>query len=137
MDRLYEKLCRILEEMDQKDKLSASDVQIIDWVTHAKKSMLCIKEMEDNYSEDDGMSSMSSRSYRSSREGGSSRASRASRARSGRRDSRGRYSGEESYTYSREGRNEMIDRLEELLEEAPDEQSRQTILKLIREMESV
>lgn len=133
MDRLYEKLCKILEEMDQKDKLSASDVQIIDWVTHAKKSMLCIKEMEDNYSEDDGMSSMSSRSYRSSRNGGSSR---ASRARSGRRDSRGRYSSEESYTYSREGRNEMIDRLEELLEEAPDEQSRQTILKLIRELES-
>lgn len=138
MDRLYDKLCKILEDMDQKKDLSVSDVQIIDWVTHAKKSMLCIEEMEGGYSEDGGGSSR--RSYRSSYngmsgEGGSNRSSRRS---SYKRDSMGRYAREGgSYGYSRDGgRYEMIDQLEVMLEQAQDEQTKQSIQKLIRELES-
>lgn len=127
MDKLYDKLCEVLESMEQKKDLSATDIQIIDWVTHAKKSMLCIEEMEGGYSEDDGASSR-----------GSYRNSRRSSRRSYRRDSMGRYARDgESYGYSRgAGRFEMIDQLEGMLENAQDEQTKQGIQKLIRELES-
>ena len=44
-DKIFDKLCDILDDMERKEKLSASDVQIIDWATHAKKSMLAVDEM--------------------------------------------------------------------------------------------
>ena len=135
MDRLYEKLCKILDEMDQKDKLSASDVQIIDWVTHAKKSMLCIEEMEDKYSEDDGMSR---RSYRGrSMRRGMSRDGGMSDRRSMRRNARGQFSRDDgSYDSDMSGNADFIDELEDMMREAPNEQCRQGIQKMIRELES-
>ena len=71
-ERLYDKLDKIIEDMEQKDKLSASDLQIIDWATHAQKSMLCTEDM-----------------------GGYS-------GRGRRRDSMGRYSRNRSYEQSRD-----------------------------------
>ena len=122
-DRLYEKLCDILSDMERKDKLSASDVQIIDWATHAKKSMMAIDEMEGGYS---------GNSYRGSyRDGGMSNRGR-------RRDSMGRYASDDGYSrnYSRhDGREEYLDQLRDMMSSAPDEKSRQSIQRMIREME--
>lgn len=121
-DKIFDKLCDILDDMARKEKLSASDVQIIDWATHAKKSMLAVDEMmsgEDGYS---GRGSYerggSNRSYRGSR---SYRDGRSNQ----RRDSMGRYSGEDEY----------LNNLYEMMEKAPDEKSRQNIQRMIREME--
>ena len=68
---------------------------------------------------------MSGRSYRRSYDGGSYR-------RSYRRDSMGRYSGE---GYSRTG--DMVDRLRELMADAPDDRTRQEIQRLVTKMESM
>ena len=103
-DRLYDKLCDILDDMARKDKLSASDLQIIDWATHAKKSMLAVK---DGYSGDYGMSNAR------------------------KRDSMGRYSGDDGY--SRDGRDEYVEHLHALLDKAPDEKTRQSIQRMIRD----
>ena len=107
MTKLYDKLCDILEEMERKDKLSASDLQVIDWATHAKKSMLAIENME-----------------------GSSHDSR-------RRDSMGRYSRDDySSRYSRDGgREEYVEQLRRMVETAPDEKTRQSIQRMIREID--
>lgn len=126
MDRLYEKLCDLLEEMARKDKLSTSDLQIIDWLTHAKKSMLAIEEMEGS-----GYSNYGS--YNSYREGGN---------RNGRRNysnrREGRYSNEGGYSrrYSRDdGREEYVAQLRDMMNNAPDENMRQSISRMIREIE--
>lgn len=97
-EKIYDKLCDILEDMARKEKLSASDVQIIDWATHAKKSMLAVDEMENGgYSGRDDYSRREGGSYR---DGGSYARGRGSNAR---RDSMGRYSSEDGYSrnYSR------------------------------------
>lgn len=120
MNRLYDKLCDLLEEMERKENLSASDLQIIDWITHAKKSMLAIEEMEGG----------GSSNYGSYREGGN-RNSRRSRRES-------RYSREGGYNrrYSRDdGREEYVQQMRELLESAPDEKLRMSISRMIREIE--
>ena len=58
------------------------------------------------------------------------------RGRNARRDSMGRYS-RDSYRggYSRDGKEEYIDQLRDMMEDAPDEQTRQSIQRMIREME--
>lgn len=112
-ERLYEKLCDILDDMERKEKLTASDLQIIDWATHAKKSMLAVEEMDGGYSK-------SMRGYDDSYRGR-------------RRDSMGRYA---SRNYSRDGGKESyMDQLHDLMATAPDERTRQNIQRMIREME--
>lgn len=139
-DRLYDKLCRILDDMDAKDKLSASDVQIIDWVTHAKKSMLATDEMEGGYSEN----SYGGRSYGERSNGGSYRGnsyddgmSSYGRGRNAKRDSMGRYASDGySRNYPRaEGKEDFKEHLYEMMENAPDEKTRQNIQRMIRDME--
>lgn len=127
-DKIFDKLCDILDDMARKEKLSASDVQIIDWATHAKKSMLAVDEMmagDEGYS---GRGSYerggSNRSYRGSRSYRDGRSNRNQR-----RDSMGRYSGEYS------GEDEYLNNLYEMMEKAPDEKTRQSIQRMIREME--
>lgn len=125
-EKIFDKLCDILDDMERKEKLSASDVQIIDWATHAKKSMLAVDEMMgDGYSERE--------SYRDNRD--SRMNGRGSYAR--KRDSMGRYSRDGySRNYSRDGgKEEYINQLYEMMDNAPDEQSRKNIQKMIREME--
>ena len=117
-DKLFDKLCDILDDMERKEKLSASDIQLIDWATHAKKSMLAVDEMMGG--------EQSNRSMRGSYNDGYSR----------KRDSMGRYSREYSRTYSRDsGKDGYMNQLYDMLDSAPDEKSRQNIQRMIREME--
>lgn len=118
-DKLFDKLCDILDDMERKEKLSASDIQLIDWATHAKKSMLAVDEMT-------GGEQSNRYSMRGSYNDGYSR----------KRDSMGRYSREYSRTYTRDGGKEgYMNQLYDMLDSAPDEKSRQNIQRMIREME--
>lgn len=119
------------------------------------KDAHCIWQYEDeesDYSEDgrsyDGSYARSvrgGRSYRGSYDGsyndGGSYA--RGRGRNARRDSMGRYSSEGSYRgsmrggYSRDGgKQEYIEQLRDMMEDAPDAQTKQSIQRMIQQMES-
>lgn len=95
------------------------------------KDAYCIWKYEDEMGGESYEGSMG-RSYRGgSYDGGSY-------ARGRRRDSRGRYSRDGSYRSYRsydDGKEEYMSQLHELLENAPDEQSRQSIQRMISQME--
>lgn len=126
-------------------KLSAGDVEYIDKLTHSLKSIKAVLSMMEDDEEDEYSSrypmSYRGRSYR----GGSYRYDDGmmdegrSYARDGRgrgsnaqRDSRGRYSSRMD-GYSRHG--DVVESLREVMEEAPDERTRQEIQRLIEKME--
>lgn len=109
---LKEKLMRELEDFGKKD-INGSSLQMIDTLAHATKNLCKIIESAEEYSEEGGSS------Y--SRMGGSSRRGGSSYYRAGgssyRRDSRGRYASNNYYNAN----DEMIDKLDELMETAPEE----------------
>lgn len=164
MNDLY-KLCdtlgESLKEANEKirnagGKLSPSDMQYVDQLTHAIKSskatiaMMEAEDMDEGGSYDGGSYrgrySRDGGSYRGgsydggSYDGGSMRGSyRGSydggsgargRGRYANRDSMGRYS---SRGYS--GNDNMVDELRDLMEQAPDDQTRQEMQRLIQKME--
>lgn len=147
IDVLYD-LCEVIsgeiEDANEKiraagGKLSAGDVDYIDKLTHALKSIKTTIAMEeaDEYSYDDGgmtdggSYARDGRSGRTMPRGGSyARGDGRGRGRNARRDSMGRYS---SRGYSRaEGVKEM---LEEAMSQAQTEREREAIRKAIKEME--
>lgn len=86
----------------------------------------------------------SNRSYRGSYEGSNDGGSYArGRGRNARRDSRGRYAREGgsyrggSYrSYARDGgKEEFVEQLREMMDDAPDEQTRQSIERMVKQME--
>lgn len=102
------------------------------------KDIKCFEDEE--YSENDERS-YDSRSYdgRGSYEGGSYRGSYRGRGRNARRDSMGRYASEGSYRggsyrYSRDGKQDFVAQLEELMEEAPDEQTKKNIQRMVNDL---
>lgn len=123
---MYEELAELCEVLGDElreatdklrgGKLNGSDLEYIDKLTHALKSVTILKEMEGgsyngsyNGSYEDGMSGRRGRSYeRSSR----------------RRDSRGRYSRDE----------DIMSGLEELANSTPDPQTKAEIKKFMRTM---
>lgn len=127
-------------------KLSAGDVEYIDKLTHSLKSIKAVLSMMEDEEEDEYSSrypmSYRGRSYR----GGSYRyddgmmdGEGRSYARDGRgrgsnaqRDSRGRYSSRMD-GYSRHG--DVVESLREVMEESPDDRTRQEIQRLIEKME--
>lgn len=66
--------------------------------------------------------------------GGSYRSYARGRGGNARRDSMGRYSREDGYSTAND---EMIDELHELMQEAPDEQTRKEFQKFIQRIESM
>ena len=121
------------------------------------KDIYCIWDYEDNMMDDEGMSfdgggssarGGGSRSYRGrSYEGGNSYeggSSARGRGRNARRDSMGRYSREGGYSrngsyrreYSSTGdKEEFIEQMREMMEDAPDENSRKSIQRMIQKLE--
>ena len=161
--KLCETLGESLKEANEKirnagGKLSPSDMQYVNQLTHAIKSvkasiaMMEAEDMDEGGSYDGGGGSYRGRGY--SRDVGSYRGGNSynsgsydggsydggsyarGRGRNARRDSMGRYS---SRGYSRDGgysgANEIVDELHDLMDRAPDEQTRQKMQKLIQEME--
>lgn len=135
MHELYEELedmCMTLSDELAKtnDKLSkssgnisASDIDYINKLTHAIKSVETTKAM---------LGSDYSNSYDRSYENGDMGGSHRGRGRYAKRDSMGRYSSERGYS-----RDSMIDELEDLKSKAPDERTRQEFQRMINKMQSM
>ena len=154
---LYELCETIKEEIGEANekikkaggKLSGSDVEYIDKLTHSLKSIKAVMAMMEDESDDEysgasyarggrGGRSYRGGSYRSEDgmmggEGGRSYA-RDGRGRgsNARRDSMGRYSSRMD-GYSRHG--DVVESLREVMEEAPDDRTRMEIQRLIEKME--
>jgi hypothetical protein len=129
MDKLYQVKDRVLNEIEEyadKGKLSANDAMTLKALTGSADHLCNIIDKADEghssmypYAYTDGMDN---RSYRRSYRGDG-------RSYAQRRDSMGRYSGR---GYSRHG---LTDKLRDLMEEAPDENTRMEIQRLVDKME--
>lgn len=115
---LKEMLCKELEDYGKKGELSAGSLDIVDKLTHTIKNLDKIIE---SYDESEYSSRYNGMSYRY--DGDRSYA---------RRDYRGRYSRND---YSRTG--DMVERLRDLMNDAPDDRSRQEIQRLVTKMEQM
>ena len=132
LHELKEKLLKELEEYGGNAKFSKEDVETIKYMASAIDHICNIAE-DDGYS---GYYPMMRGAYAdgnmngSYNRGGSYRGSYAGR-RNARRDSMGRYSGERGY--SRDGG--MVEELRDLMEEAPDERTKQEFQRFIEKIE--
>ena len=123
LHELCETLSEAIRDANEKirssgGKLNAGDTTYIDQLTHALKSVKAVIAMEDEgYSGYYPMSYDNRRSY-------------------ARRDSRGRYSGR----YSREGYSrggDMVTELRELMQDAPDERTKDEFRRFIAKVEQM
>ena len=140
---LKEMLCKELKEYGEKGEMTAGTLDVVDKLAHTVKNLDKIIEVyeDEGYSGhypynmggsyDDGMNYRDGRSMRGSYDGGSYARGR----RNARRDTMGRYSRESyrggSYGYSRGGKDEYREQLMDMLDTAPDEQTRQSIQRMI------
>lgn len=120
---LKEMLCEELEEYGKKGEMSTGSLDIVDKLAHTVKN-LC-KIIEDYEESEDGGSYYDGNSY----EGGQSMARGGNRGggRNANRDRMGRY--------SRTG--DMVERLRDLMMDAPDERTKQEIQRLVTKMEQM
>ena len=133
LHEMCETLSRELGEANEKvrqggGKLSGSDLDYVDKLTHALKSIkttIAMIEAEDGGSYADGSYHMYPH-WNAYTDGSYARG----RGRNARRDSMGRYS---SRGYSRD--DNMVSELRELMEEAPDEKTRQEFKRFIEKIE--
>lgn len=122
MHKLIDFVCDELKDLEKKADnggLNLSEVQYADTLAHLKKNLMKAEEMEMD-------ADYSSRGYTNRNMPmyyGQSYAGR----RNARRDSMGRYSGE-GYSRAAEG---MVDQLRDLMETAPDEQTRMEIHRMV------
>ena len=135
LEEICERLSKELKKANEKlngREMTAADTAYMDQLLHSLKSVKTVMAMMDAENEDDG-SSYEGRSYR----GASGRSGR-------RRDSMGRYSGDYNgmrYMGNYSGRrgysrdDEMISNLREMMADAPDEQTRSDLQRMISRME--
>lgn len=128
MHELYElkdKLMDELEEYASKD-MNAGTLEVVDKLTHTIKNLCKIIEEYEYSGMYDGVS-YADRDSRGGRGRNYSRESNRGRYAMARRDSRGRYSSTGS----------LVDELRELMEEAPDQRTRQEFEHFIKKMETM
>lgn len=124
MEKLYElkeMLCDELEKYGKEDKLTAGSLDVIDKLSHTIKNIDKILEKyeEEGYSRE-GYSRGDGRNYNIT-------GTYARGRMNARRDARGRYS----------NASDMVDRLHDIMADAPDEHMRHEIQKLITKVESM
>lgn len=138
---LKEMLMRELEEYARKGEMSAGSLEVVDKLTHTIKNLCKIIEAyeeEEEYSEQGGGGNSSyyrrggNSSYYRRRGGGGSSYERG-RGSNARRDSRGRYASNNYYNSAEE----VTQKLEELMEEAPDEKTKTEIQKFMMKLEQM
>ena len=131
--QLKEMLMDELKEFGKKGELTAGSLETVDKLSHSIKNLCKIiedMEMDGEYSTTGDISG----NYRYSDTRGYRGGSYArGRGRNARRDSMGRYSSE---GYSRAAE-DMIAQLRDMVEEAPDEQTRMEIQKLMKKLEQM
>lgn len=141
MHKIREMLSKELETFEKKSQLSMADLDRIHKLTDTIKNIDKIDMLEDGYSED-GHYMGEGRIYGTSYDDGSSYARGRTRAK---RDSMGRYSRDGGYAedgrggrrggYSYKDKDDMIEHLREMMEEAGSTKEREAIKRCIREME--
>ena len=141
LHELCETLSEAIREANEKiraggGKLNAGDTTYIDQLTHALKSVKATIAMMEN--EDEGYSGHYPYYMGGSYDDGGMGGNRSMRGRSyaQRRDSRGRYSN----TYNRDGYSRdgsMVEELRELMQDAPDDRTRQEFQRFITKIESM
>ena len=140
LHEMCDTLARALKEANEKlrnagGKVSATDLEYINRLTHSLKSIKAtiamIEAEEDGEYSERGYSRgrYSDRMYGRSYDDGHSYRGRGSYAK---RDSMGRYASDDGYSRGMG----MVDELKELMRDAPDEQTRQEMQRLIQKMES-
>lgn len=137
MHKLIDYICDELEDLETKvdrgGRLSMQEVEYMDTLAHAKKNLLKAEEMGDDYS-----GGMSMRGY--SRRGGYRGANQYGGYRTG---GRGSYEMGRSYARGRNGRysradsETLVEELRELMEQAPDEETKKEFHKFISKMEAM
>lgn len=147
---LKEMLMKELEEYGRKGEMSAGSLEIVDKLSHAVKNLCKIieaaEEEEEGYSRRGGSyyyeggqggNTNTARMGRGGSGGGSSyaRGGGRGRGRNARRDSMGRYS-RNGGTYYRNA-DELVEQLEDLMEDAPNEQIKQRMGQLVQELEQM
>lgn len=142
---LKEKLMDRLKEYGSKE-ISSGSLEIIDKLTHTIKNLCKIIETYEEEAEGGSSERRGVRRYRRGyyRDGGSSYDDDGGSSYDGdssyeggssydRRDSRGRYSRNNYYN----AKDDMADKLRELMEQAPDEKSKQEIRKVMQKLEQM
>ena len=135
MHKLIDFLCDELEDLERKvekeGKLSMAEIQYLDTLAHAKKNLMKAEEMSDEEGYSERGYSMGDHSYRD----GHSYA--RGRGRNARRDAMGRYS---SRTYPMDysmAADDMVSELRDMMQNAPDEQTKREFQKFINRIESM
>lgn len=131
---LKEMLCKELDDIVKKGELSAGDLDVVDKLTHSIKSLVTIMAMNEGGYSNEG-------SYEYSGYG---------RSGARRRDSMGRYAdGGSSYRsyrdggysgrrYSRdEGKSQMIEQLESMMEEASSQEEREVMKQALSKLKNM
>lgn len=127
--KLKEMLCEELEGYGRRGDLSAGELDIVDKLAHAVKNLGKVIEMDEE-------AEYSGRGlYYGGYDG--NRGGSYARGRKSRRDSMGRYSRE----YTREGYSraaeDMVDQLKDMMNNAPDEQTRTDIRRIVEKLEKM
>ena len=127
-----ETLCDVLsDKISEKTRkiksngMSDGDLETVDKLTHSLasvKKIMAFMEDDEEYSGYDGGMGSYRGSYRRSY-------NRGSYAR--KRDRMGRYSGERGYS-----RNDLADKMRELMEDAPDDRTRQEMMRMVEKIEN-
>ncbi len=127
---LKEMLEQEIKEISNKGELTAGSLDTVDKLTHSLKSIETIIAMsgEGEYSQRDGRGGNSYNDGGNMGGGYSGYYPRYAYARNQRRSSNGRYSRDD-------GREAMIEKLEDMMEDAPDDKTRNAIQKCISQME--
>ena len=146
LDKLLKLVESEIEAVAKNGKFRSKDeIEAVYKLTDIAKDVYCIWKYEDEYGEEDEMS-YAGGPYMGGMQGGDRDGGRGMnrggyydggsyRGRRGnvRRDSMGRYS--RSNGYSMDGKDDYIENLREMMESAPDEETRQSIRRMIQKME--
>ena len=136
MDKICRYIDRELEEYENKvangGKLSRTEIEDGKNLAKFKMALLTNEAMEqEGYSGDwDGIAYESERMVRRGRDGMSNARGRGSNAK---RDRMGRYSSEDGYSRA-EAKEEFLEKVYDLMDEAPDEHTRKKIERFASEM---
>lgn len=131
---LHEQISDLIRKI-KNSGMTNSDLEQLDKLTHSLKSVKGTMKMEEE--DEEGYSGMYPYmgGYRGSYDrggmGGSTGGSYARGRRNARRDSMGRYSGERGYS-----RNDLADKMRELMEDAPDDRTRMDIQRMVEKLEN-
>lgn len=142
MHRIREMLMKEVEPFEKKSQMSMSDLDKLEKMTNVIKNTYKIEMYEDGGYSEDGHYMGEGRIYGTSYDDGTSYARGRMRAK---RDSMDRYSRDGGYAedgrggrrggYSYKDKDDMLEHLQEMMEEAGSTKEREAIKRCIREME--